>query len=297
MIKNWLRRARPTESISAQPSPSDGAIGFAELFGSIKPAGGAETQDVLFIGNCIAEGVQQGMSSIAGLPGFRFTAMPLHLRAMNHSESLHKIASAGHIFVQQLGAIDWSLLRETKQPTARETQLPDFVFRSPWPFDGEGGFGDPAAVASPHAKIRHQDGTLGRLRALEPEKKKRIQRYSDLDFEWARMIDRTIEAQAKFLAALDENSDTGVGAYILQNFQSEQLFYSSTHPSAAVFQFLCQYAWDRLDLPSDLRSGRPKFSGIDGWRDWSVPVHPLIAKRLGMRWIDAVNPIPLLFTR
>ncbi len=43
---------------------------------------------------------------------------------------------------------------------------------------------------------------------------------------------------------------------------------------------LCTHIWRVLGLP-----GLPEpLSGIDSWRMWSVPVHPGVARRLGVTW-------------
>ena len=290
MLREWLRRFRKAGAGVPQSLQEPRQTGFADLFGQPAAAAGEpDRQTVLIIGNCIAEGLQQGLASVQAGTRWRFVAMPLHLRAMGDPSSLQEIAAAGHLFVQQLGAVDWSQLHSVKKPEAREAQFPDFVFRSPWPFDGEGGFGDPAVALKPGARIRHEDGTLGRLRAMEPDKKKRIQKYADLDFGWATMIDRTIETQIRFLAAMDEGSPVKLGKFILDRYRDGPLFYTSTHPSAAVFGHLCEYAWTELGLPEPF----PAFGGMDGWRDWSVPVHPRIASRMGMGWADQSNSLPL----
>ena len=265
----------------ALPIQQSAGAGFADLF---RPGGVStlSTRTVVLIGNCIAEGVQVGLSSARTASSPRFVCLPLHLRPMNSPESLREIASADHVFAQQLGAMDWDLLRKTMKPGAVEVQLPDLVFRSPWPFDGESGFSDPAVALKPNARIRHQDGTLGRLRSIEPNKAKRLRLYCNLDFEWAGMIDRVIETQNRFLLRLDEVTETGIGKFILDSNVSTQLFYNSTHPSAIVFEFLCKYVWDALSLATPT----PTFTGIDSWREWSVPIHPLVARKLGLLWAE-----------
>ena len=262
-------------------TPQPAGAGFADLFGS-GPGSTLNTRTVVLIGNCIAEGIQVGLSSARISEAPRFVCLPLHLCPMNSPESLREIAGADHVFVQQLGAVDWDLLRRTMKPEVVEVQLPDLVFRSPWPFDGEGGFEDPAVAAKPNARIRHQDGTLARLRNIEPNKAKRLRMYRDLDFAWVGMIDRVIETQNRFLHRLDEVTSTGVGKFISENNVSTQLFYNTTHPSATLFDFFCKYVWDTLGLASP----HPTFTGIDSWREWAVPIHPLISRKLGLRWAD-----------
>ncbi len=120
------------------------------------------------------------------------------------------------------------------------------------------------------------------LRTLEPDKKKRIQRYRDLDFELASGVDRIIETQERFLESIDNSPDFRLAQSILNNYKSIQLFYNSVHPSGALFQYYCEDVWGKLGL----KGPAPSFGNVDHWRKWSLPVHPVIARRLGLKWAD-----------
>ena len=161
---------------------------------------------------------------------------------------------------------------------------PDAVLRSPWPFDGMSGARDPAVVArlGQRALAEHHihDLALAELRKLEPNVQRRIERYRALDFPLAASLPRIISAQDTFLKSIDDETDLGLGAFIGANYRRRQLFYNSTHPSSELFQNVCEYYWDKLDL----EGVPPKFLNIDHWRFSSVPVHPSIAEALGLEW-------------
>jgi hypothetical protein len=135
-------------------------------------------------------------------------------------------------------------------------------------------------VDTPDAVIRHPDGALAQLRLTEPNRARRFERYRALDVPAARSVERLGAAQLRFLEAIDRAAPTGLGRFIADRFRHEQLFYNATHPAEPVFQALCAYVWDRLGEPSPL----PPLPALDGWKTWSVPVHPEIARRLGVTW-------------
>jgi len=277
--RSWTKQATETPAVPVTPGD-----GYSLLFGPQKAhdcQADSSYSTVVIVGNCIAEGIATGLSSAkAAKSKFRFVAIPLHLRSLAERESLALIAEASHVFVQQLGVIDWALINSTMAAEGKMFPFPSLVLRSLWPFDSDNGYRDDVAQALPEGRIRHFDGALAKLRQIEPDKKKRISRYRDLDFEFSKRVDITAETQREFLHQIDASSDTCIGRFIEQNYRDRRLFYNSTHPSEIVFQELCAYCWRKLKLPG----GLPTFTGIDSWKDWSVPVHPAIARRLGVVW-------------
>jgi len=275
----WTKKAPETPT-----APAASREGYNLLFGPQKAEDSqadSSFSTVVIVGNCIAEGIAAGLSSAkAAKSKFRFVAIPLHLRSLEERESLALIAEASHVFVQQLGVVDWTLINSTMAPSGKTFSFPSLVLRSLWPFDSDNGYRDDVAQALPEGRIRHFDGALAKLRQIEPDKKKRILRYRELDFGFSKRVDITAETQREFLKHIDENSDTRIGRFIEQNYRDRRLFYNSTHPSEIVFQELCAYCWRKLELPG----APPAFTDIDGWKEWSVPVHPGIARRLGLVW-------------
>ena len=276
--RRWKRPVPETRPVLRAPLES-----HSLLFGhqvADQPAS-APAVTVVVIGNCISEGIVAGLSSSkAASSRFRFAAIPLHLKSLQHPESLSLIAEASHVFVQQLGGIDWDLIASTTSPSSQTFSFPSLVQNNLWPFDFTAGHVDEVAQSLPEGRIRHFDGALARLRKIEPDKKKRIARYRDLDFDWATKIDAIATAQARFLEQIDTHSDCYMGRFIERNQRDRQLFYNATHPSAIIFQELCEYCWRKLEMSEP----PPTFTDTDGWRDWSVPVHPVIARRLGVVW-------------
>jgi hypothetical protein len=241
----------------------------------------ATTTTVLIIGGCAAEDIKRGLSSApAATARYRFTDLPVHRGALDDPAALALISAASHIFVQQPLGVDTGFVRAHAAPNCLVTPFPSVVMRSLWPFESDFGHADEVARQKPEQAIRHHDGALARLRQIEPDKKKRLQRYRDLDFPWARRIDSLAEAQRRFLAHIDTLSHWRLGDFVIRNFRERQLFYDASHPGAPFYQEVCKHFWRILDLP-----GVPDgLTGIDSWRMWSVPVHPGVARRLGVGW-------------
>jgi len=236
---------------------------------------------VVIVGGCAAQAIGRGLSSSAtACARYRFVDLPVHLRDLHDKASLEFISRASHVFAQLGGGTDVALIEAHAPPGCKIFTFPDVVLRSLWPFDSAYGYADEVAQARTAPAIRHFDGTLARLRKIEPDKKKRIQRYRDLDFPWAGHIKNVAAAQQCFLEKTDTLSPCKMGRFVSRTLRERQLFYNATHPSAAYFQELCTYCWTCLELPDT----PGPLKGIDSWRDWSVPVHPGIARYLGVGW-------------
>jgi hypothetical protein len=281
----WFRRAR--QDRQPPPSSAPAADGYALLFGEQgtrqAPAPTAR-ETIVFIGNCIAETVAHGL---AGTPAvtrqFTVFAVPLHLKAIDDPDVTQALAEARFVFIQGVALRHLDRINATRRDACEIVHIPDVVLRSVWPFDGDNGYVDPAvAAAIPNAVAYQHDGALASLREIEPDQAKRLRRYRDLDFPLASRIDRVIESQARFLIDMDNGNDVHLGRFISRHFRDRPLFYNSTHPSEILFQELCEFCWMRLDLAGP----PPRIAGLDGWKPWSVPVHPRIAERLGLTWAN-----------
>jgi hypothetical protein len=240
---------------------------------------GAST--VAIIGGCFAQAMTRGLASaLAACARYRFVELPVHLTSLHDPASKALIAEAGTIFAQQLPGMDWALLESCKSAGCQVFRFPNVELRSLWPFDCDYGYPDRVAQSMPNRGIWHFDWALARLRTIEPDPKRRLARYRALDFPGAGRADILAEAQRRFLARIDAESDFQIGAFISHYLADWRLFYNASHPSGVLFQALCSYCWQKLDLPGRAQG----LTGIDSWREWSVPVHPGIARRLGVTW-------------
>jgi hypothetical protein len=237
---------------------------------------------VVTVGNCFAAQIARGFSGAPGVTRhFEASAVRLHLGPLSAPDSVKLLGDATHVFAQDIGLLDRAELTRLVNPTAQIWWFPGVVMRSIWPFDTDDGPKDTVQQLSPK-KFRHGDRALAKLREIEPVKKKRIRRYRELDLGFSYNIKRIIETQTRFLHSIDERLDIKLGRFIMRHYQDRVLFHNSAHPSEILFRALCEECWHKLDLPGQC----PSFTGLDGWRDWQVPVHPEIAKLLGLTWAN-----------
>lgn len=236
---------------------------------------------VVVIGNCVAETVADCLAAEPTVAGaFRFVAVPTHMRRVSDPAVQMALADASHVFVQACSAPDIPMILRVVPEAAEIVPFPDPVLRSLWPFDEANGYSDAAVVVNERSVIRHPDGALALLRGIEPDRKKRFALYRDLNFELAANIARIAAAQERFQVRMDEGNEVGLGAFMTARFGDTQLFYNSTHPAPALVQAICAFVWRRLGFAGLV----PKLDGLERWRDWSVPVHPAVARQLGARW-------------
>ena len=286
----WLSRGRAKEPQPVEPAappPTNPALGgFESLFGQQAVHASknlAVRGPVVVVGNCLAEMIASSLPKVPiAAKRYEFVGVPLHLKSVADPDVRKSLSSASHVFMQAIATQHADLIQSVIPANCGVTVYPDLALRSLWPFDVHSADRDhdPAIAAKPDAPFRHHDSALAKLRQIEPDKKKRFERYRNLDFEWASAVDRVIAAQQRFLESIDEQTGAYMGRFIARHYKSRQLFYDSVHPSAVVFQELCDFCWRKLELPNEV----PVIEGMDGFKTWSVPVHPRIAERLGLEW-------------
>jgi hypothetical protein len=275
----WLQRLRARKVTPPSAVSKQGGDAFGLVFRQPSSIG-----RVVLIGNCVAEMVATGLSTVPTATRlFNFEAVPLHLKGLGDADVRRALANADFVFVQGVVARHLDQINRLRPKDSKLINLPDAVLRSLWPFDGDNGYRDEAVlVANPSAPKHHHDGALARLRQIEPNKEKRLSRYRELDFDLADRIDRVIETQQRFFDEVDKTNEAQLGKFLAQNYRDRQVFYNSTHPTAIVFQKVCEFCWGQLGLPGQT----PAIEGLDVWKKGSVPVHPAIAKRLGLKWAN-----------
>lgn len=242
-------------------------------------------RNVLVIGNCQAETVRQAFMRAAPLADrfrskYHFVELPKHL----HDIGRRDLADADVLLVQDIS--DWESypLREKVRDGIEIIKFPLVRLASLWPFDHYNGPGDKEAYQRewPNLTFQYQDGLLGRLRRQIPDKEARFAAYRRLDMPGLVNIARLHDFEQRRLLAMDRQFGFDVGAYILERFRHEQVFYTTNHPSGVVFGRLMQWLMRRLGLDERF----PTIAQLDQLRRLQVPIHPKVAEALGVRWAD-----------
>jgi hypothetical protein len=161
--------------------------------------------------------------------------------------------------------------------------FPCIRFASPWPFDGCNGPTDPDAVAqeAPNFTFTYLDGLLARLRREIPDTERRFAAYRSLDFAGVPNYARAHQFETRRILALDRKYDCRIGAFMLDGCRSEQLFYTTNHPNRQIFEMMLAHIMRGLAV----RGTIPRVDALDQLHTIQVPVHPLVAEALEMRWV------------
>jgi Polysaccharide biosynthesis enzyme WcbI len=132
----------------------------------------------------------------------------------------------------------------------------------------------------PNLTFIHLDGLLGRLRQQMPDREARFAAYRDLAVDGVIDIGRLHDFERRRLEAMDRKFGGGIGQFILDGFRRRRLFHTMVHPAGAVMTLLLR------QLAAHLGAAAPglRSPGLDQLGYLEVPVHPLVAAALGVRW-------------
>lgn len=179
---------------------------------------------------------------------------------------------------------DWNRypLRDHVPDRVKMIRFPCLRFASLWPFDAFNGPDDRVARNHDHPNFEftYFDGMLARLRRNVPDPVARLEAYRGLAMDHVVDCQRLHALEERRLLAMDATYGGDAGAYILDRFRNRQVFYTTAHPSGAVFERMIQAMLVRLDIHQRLRS----VSELDKLRYLQVPIHPLVAERLNVPW-------------
>jgi hypothetical protein len=239
--------------------------------------------NVIIVGNCQAQTVYEAL--------LRTRAFNSHVEAKYHFVTLqHNLHELGR---NELNKCDILLVQDIRdwetyplRPDIREDlpiiKFPLLHFASLWPFDHYNGPGDREAYQreSPNLTFHYLDGLLARLRNEIPDPEQRLLAYRSLSVAGVINYIRLHELEKRRLIAMDQQFGMNIGRFILDHFQRKRLFYTTNHPNGQVLAMLLQYLLKYLDIKEKYRSS----ASLDNLSRLQVPVHPKVAKALGVKW-------------
>lgn len=246
---------------------------------------------VVVIGNCQAQSVHEALLRAKALnarleASYHFVALQKAL----HEQGRRELAAADVLLVQEIR--DWESypLRESIPPEKPIVKFPLLHFASPWPFDHYNGPGDREAHERewPNLTFAYLDGLLGRLRREIPDPEQRFQAYRALAVPGIVDCARLHDFERRRLEAMDRRYGFAVGRFILDNFRRRRLFYTTNHPNGAIFALLMQYLVKRVGLDAPYRAR----AILDHLSRLQVPVHPKVARALGIAWAHEKTRYP-----
>ena len=241
---------------------------------------------LVIIGNCQSETLRQGFARIETLnrlfdAKYHFIQLPRNL----HEFAARDLESCDILLIQDIRLWDEFPLRDCVRPGAEVLRFPLVRFASPWPFDAWNGPGDTEAHAreAPNLTFPYLDGLLGRLRREIPDEAARFHAYRSLDLPGVVNYRRLHELEIRRLAGMDKKFGFAIGSYILENFQNRRIFHTTVRPNWQVFNLLMQSVAKSVGITAPISLDERYDATL---RNPQIPVHPKVARDLGIRWAD-----------
>lgn len=177
------------------------------------------------------------------------------------------------------------------QTRPRLITFPALSFPSLWPFSTAFGGRDAVAEAlraAVHGTGLHSDALLGALRCV-PDHGARLAAFlalrRDVSTAAAKLIARRDprrihELDSFRLREMDERNGSNLGRYILHNFRDRRLFHIMRHPAVELTRMIGVELFQKYD-----RSVVELDTRIDDNECYQVPIHPIVAEALDVRWV------------
>ena len=253
--------------------------------------GPVSRHNVLVIGNCQAETVRLGFERAAPLrTRFKVKYQFVGPQQYLHQRSIQELRESHLLLVQDIREWEAYPLKEFIPDDIEIIRFPLLYFASPWPFDQHSGLNDPEAYERewPNLTFSYLDGLLGHLRHQIPDHEARFATYRDLNIEGIVNYVRLHDFERRRLLRMDDQFGGGIGKYILDNFQTKQLFYTIAHPNGDLLSKLMQRLAELLGIDEPI----PFVANLDNLKRQQVPIHPKVARALGITWADEKTLYP-----
>jgi hypothetical protein len=258
------------------PGPAPGPISGPAL-------GRQARQKVVVVGNCQALAVYEALCRAGRLNAriearYHFVGLQKNL----HEQGRRELQACDVLLVQEIQ--DWERypLREAVAERTPIIKFPLLRFASLWPFDHYNGPGDREAYERewPNLTFPYLDGLLGRLRREIPDREQRFAAYRTLAVAGIVNYVRLHDFETRRLVAMDRKYGCSIGRFILDNFRRRQVFYMTCHPNGQVLTLLMRHLIKQLGIDAPYHP----HASLDHFKRQQVPVHPKIAKALGVTW-------------
>lgn len=239
---------------------------------------------IVIVGNCQAEVLAAGIRSSPESDRIRAKYHAARLPANLVGVARADIEACDILLAQDIGDFEDYPLKDALPAGRQVHRFPLLMFATPWPFDSMSGLPDHLAYQREQSEplFPNLDGGLARLRKEIPDHEARFLAYRALAFDWPADLGRLANFEERRLLAMDGKFGTDIGARILENFRLRQEFHSVGHPGGRLFGLLL----DHICSAAALGKIRPHPGTMDALRNAQIPVHPLVARKLGLEWAD-----------
>jgi hypothetical protein len=267
---------------AAEPKDAPRGVGTSS---PRSPATSTDKTNVIIIGNCQAQTVYEALMRTRAFntrvdAKYHFVGLQQNL----HELARNELANCEILLVQDIN--DWENypLRSDIRTDLPIIKFPLLHFASLWPFDHYNGPGDREAYEreAPNLTFLYLDGLLARLRREIPDREQRLSAYRSLSIEGVVNYVRLHDFEKRRLIAMDQQFGFNIGQFILENFQTKRLFYTTNHPNGQILDMLLQHLLKYLGVEERYRP----IASLDHLKRLQVPVHPKVATALGVKWVS-----------
>ncbi|MBB4952244.1 hypothetical protein H4S14_000286 [Agrobacterium vitis] len=240
---------------------------------------------ILIFGNCQGSVLANVMRhQPAFTRQFNVQYHTLTLPANLHEQGRRDLERCDILLVQDIREWEQYPLKEYVPDTLTTIRYPCIRFASPWPFDAFNGPDDRLARDKDHPNFEftYFDGLLARLRREIPDHEERFEAYRHLNVTGVIDPKRLHAFEEKRLRDMDQKFSMQIGAFILENFRRQSVFYTTAHPNGTIFRMLLKYIAGELGV----RQWIWPSSKLDALKNLQIPVHPLVARTLDLKWAN-----------
>jgi hypothetical protein len=89
--------------------------------------------------------------------------------------------------------------------------------------------------------------------------------------------------EVRRLDGMDKKFGFAIGSFILENFRNRRIFHTTVRPNWEVFNLLMQSVAKSLGVLAPISLDESYDASL---RNPQIPVHPKVARDLGVRWAD-----------
>ena len=184
------------------------------------------------------------------------------------------------------------MLEARLPPGVQVVNFPPVILLCLWPFSGS----DPRVATAGDYVYPWPDSIAASLSpdvtGEDPPDDELYARYMGLSTEKMPDLERRLRLDGTRARAVEALSDIKIWDWVEENFRTKQLFHTSTHLAAAPFGYLLHrlIALTEGFTPVEIMRAQREIAflirGNHGQDVEIVPVHPLIAERMGLTWYD-----------
>jgi hypothetical protein len=271
----------PAEFDDQEPDMADAEPDLLPAAALPAPSVRGARETIVMIGNCFAGMVcRQFNRHHPFAERIDLSVLQIHLTKDITPEIEANLRQASRVVLQDISNVERLNVADFVPSGCEIIKFPQLVLPALWPFLATFFRPDPQFRKLDKNGFREPDGMIAVLRKTHPGIEERVRAYRELDEQKLSRVDALLDMQTRRLEASDAALGCTLGALLRDNFRKRPYFYNPLHPTGETYQLVGDFIWQRLGMSGDC----PRFQNADAWRNRRIPVHPTVARRIGVEW-------------